>query len=162
MAGTAGQTAEDVASDGKPRSLGRRKRDALDRLNRDTDVWVATADHRGRPHLVPLSLCWDGQRVIVRVKRTSRTARNAVASGTARLALGQTRDVVMIDAKVCSVPVADAPEIAALYARRTGWDPSVNATDGLFLLLSPVRVQSWRDLAESYERTVMSNGQWVL
>jgi hypothetical protein len=49
---------------------------------------------------VPLSLGWDGVKVILSVDRPSVTARNIAASGRARLALGETGDVVMIDARL--------------------------------------------------------------
>jgi hypothetical protein len=37
------------------RSAAQRKSDAIEKLNSDQDVWVATADDRGIAHLVPLS-----------------------------------------------------------------------------------------------------------
>jgi hypothetical protein len=144
-----------------PRSAQQRKADTLRRLHTDADGWVATADDEGRPHLVPLSLCWDGRRVIVRVKATSRTARNAHRSGRARLALGDTRDVVVVDATVASVPADQAPEIAAVYAARTGWGASNHAAEHVFLLLVPTRVQAWREVEEFYERTLMMGGRWI-
>ena len=62
------------------------------------DAWVATASAAGAPHLVPLSLAWVDERLVVAVEESSVTARNLAASGEARLAVGPTRDVVMIDA----------------------------------------------------------------
>lgn len=73
-----------------------RKADALARLRAgQAEVWVASASVSGVPHLVPLSLAWDGRRVILAVDRQSLTARNVIASGKARLALGETSDVVI-------------------------------------------------------------------
>src|ERR1700691_4798705 len=98
------------------RSTALRKSDALDKLRNDQDVWVATADGRGIAHLVPLSLCWHDGLVVVAVEASSRTARNASASGRARLALGPTRDVVMIDAQASVVARDDTgPSIGASY-----------------------------------------------
>ena len=59
---------------------------------------MPTADDHEIAHLVPLSLCWHYGEVIVATEARSRTARNAQGSGQARLALGLTQDVVMIDA----------------------------------------------------------------
>lgn len=131
-------------------------------LESEQDVWVATADGDGRPHLVPLSLCWDGERLILQVRRYSRTARNAISSGQARVAVGTTRHVVVIDAAVTWTPVVDSPEIAALYQERTRWDVSRHAAHCVFLLLAPQRIQAWRELSEFGERTLMSNGRWIV
>jgi hypothetical protein len=145
-----------------PRTSEQRKADLLSKLREDKDVWVATAGTDGHPHLVPLSLCWDGEQVIVTLEAMSRTARNAVATGRARLALGPTRDVVMIDATVESTPVDAVPEIAESYADRTGWDPRMESAKHVFLLLRPTRIQVWREVDEIQGRTLMRRGKWVV
>lgn len=83
--------------------------------------WVATADERGIAHLVPLSLCWHDGVVVVATEARSRTARNASASAQARLALGPTRDVVVIDAEASVVTRLEAgPALTGSYRERTG------------------------------------------
>ena len=146
------------------RTPAQRKADALAKLERDLDVWVATAGGGGRPHLVPLSLAWDGSRVVVATEARSATARNAARSGVARLALGGTRDVVLVDVGVESVVPADAIDAATAdaFAGRTGWDPREEAGGGwVFLLMRPHRVQAWRDVEEMAGRVVMRDGEWV-
>lgn len=141
------------------RSTAQRKSDALGKLRNDQDVWVATADGRGIAHLVPLSLCWHDGLVVVAVEAGSRTARNASASGRARLALGPTRDVVMIDAQASAVARQDAgPEIVASYRERTGWEPGSDGGNWVYVLLKPARIQVWRDVEEITGRTVMNDG----
>jgi hypothetical protein len=104
------------------RDASERKTDTIARLEGDADVWVATAG-AGQPHLVPLSLAWDGAHVILGTPANSPTARNAV-SGEIRFALGTSRDVTIIEAAAEVVPCARAPDsIARCYAARTGWDP---------------------------------------
>jgi hypothetical protein len=144
------------------RSAAQRKSDALDKLRNDQDVWVATADGRGIAHLVPLSLCWHDGMVVVAVEASSRTARNASASGRARLALGPTRDVVMIDAQASVVARRDAgPEIVGGYRERTGWEPGSDGGNWVYVLLKPARIQVWRDVEEIAGRTVMNDGTWL-
>src|SRR3712207_9139797 len=76
-----------------------RKADTLAMLaTQAIDVWVATASAAGAPYLVPVSLAWVDERVVIAVEASSVTARNLTASGEARFAVGPTRDVVMIDA----------------------------------------------------------------
>jgi hypothetical protein len=144
------------------RTTGQRKLDALNKLETDQDVWVATAGQGGIAHLVPLSLCWHEARVVVAVERASRTARNATGSGRARLALGPTRDVVVIDAAVTVKARSDAdPAIVTAYRHRAGWDPGADGGEWLYLLLQPTTIQVWREVDEIAGRTVMRRGAWL-
>ena len=125
------------------------------------DVWVATASAGGAPHLVPLSLAWVEERAVIAVERTSVTARNVVASGTARLAVGPTRDVVMIDAVLeRSTDVAADEGLGEAYAQQADWDPR-SSRGYVFLVLRPVRLQAWREANEIAERDLMRDGRWL-
>ena len=145
-----------------PRSLAQRKADTLARLDADDDAWIATADSQGRAHLVPLSVWWDGEVLTMTTAATSRTARNALASGHARIAFGDTRDVVVFDTAVASISVAGAPEhLSSGFVARCGWDPASNDGDWVYLLLRPVRIQAWREEDEIEGRTLMRDGRWL-
>jgi hypothetical protein len=92
------------------------------------DVWVASADIVNgamRAHLVPLSLAWIGERVVIAVGSDSATARNIREHCTARLGFGPTRDVVMIGGVLEDIiGVAEAPPaLADGYAAQADWDP---------------------------------------
>jgi hypothetical protein len=150
----------------EPRSLDQRNSDALAILRaRHADLWLASAS--GAPeaaaHLVPLSYCWTGRHVVVATEPSAVTTRNVVASGRARLALGATRDVVMIDATLAGqVDVAEADdELAEGYAGQADWDPRTAGVDFVYLLLEPRRVQVWREANEIKGRTVMRDGRWL-
>lgn len=125
------------------------------------DVWVATAS-AGEPHLVPLSLAWDGARVIVATPAASPTARNAAASGSVRLALGTSRDVTIIDATAEVIACAEAPDtVADCYAARTGWDPRHDDPPHVYLIVTPRVMRAWNSLAEMTGRTIMRAGHWT-
>ena len=126
------------------------------------DVWVATASPTGDPHLVPLSLAWVDERVVIAVEARSVTARNLGASGSARLGLGPTRDVVMIDATLeRTVDVSADDALGTAYAAQADWDP--RRSEGyVFLVLRPVRVQAWREADEIPGRTLMRDGTWLV
>src|SRR3954471_5244416 len=83
-----------------PRSRALRRRDTEHRLAHDVDLWVASASADGAPYLVPLSFDWDGEALLLATPADSPTGRNLTASRTARLGLGDTRDVSMIDGEV--------------------------------------------------------------
>ncbi|MGH9246670.1 MAG: pyridoxamine 5'-phosphate oxidase family protein [Acidimicrobiales bacterium] len=157
-----------MADDSRPRARTgeERKADALEKLGeRHADVWVASASSSGSPHLVPLSLAWDGERVILVGEPSAVTVRNIIASGTARLGLGPTRDIVMIDAVLDAVvEVGDADTdtmIGETFARQADWDPRGAGEDFVFLLLRPRRMQVWREANEIAGRTVMRDGAWL-
>jgi hypothetical protein len=143
------------------RTGAQRRADTLARLEGDIDVWVATAS-AGEPHLVPLSLAWDGARVILATPAASATARNAAASGSVRLALGTSRDVTIIDAAAEVVPCSDAPDtVADCYAARTGWDPRQDDPPHVYLIATPRVTRAWNSLAEMTGRTIMRAGHWT-
>lgn len=150
-----------------PRPAARRKADALALLRRDAgDVWVATAsaDETVRAHLVPLSMGWlDDERVVIAIKPTARTGRDLLEHRTARLAVGPTRDVVMIDAVLDEVhDVGDAPAaISEGFLRQADWDPRGSAGYAYFVL-RPVTVQAWREADEIAGRTLMREGRWLV
>lgn len=151
-----------------PRTREQRRADTLAMLSSPVrDVWVATAstapDGTPVPYLVPLTLAWIDDRVVLAIEATSRTGRNLLATGTARLSLGGTRDVVMIDAVLeRSVPVVDAPpEIAEGYAAQADWDPRPGGDDDVYLVLRPQRVQAWREVEEITGRVLMRDGAWL-
>jgi hypothetical protein len=124
------------------------------------DVWVATASTAGTPYLVPLSLAWVDDHVVIAVEQTSLTARNIVASGEARLAVGRTRDVVMIDATLEKTVEVQDEALGAAYVAQADWDPRAS-TGYVFLVLRPLRVQAWREANELTGRTLMRDGSWL-
>lgn len=145
-----------------PRPPAVRKADVLAALSAPIrDVWVATAA-ADAPYLVPLTLAWVRDQIVLATSGKSRTAVNLAAHGTARLALGTTRDVVMIDATlVGAFPVAEAPAwVADGYADSADWDPRQGGGTNVYLLLRPDRIQAWREENEIADRTLMRNGTW--
>lgn len=146
----------------KPRDRASRKADTLTMLaTQAIDVWVATASDAAGPHLVPLSLAWVNEQVVIAVEGSSVTARNLTASGEARLAVGPTRDAVMIDARLeKALDVAADEALGAAYAAQADWDPR-RSTGYVFLVLRPVRIQAWREANEIPGRTLMRDGRWL-
>lgn len=139
-----------------------RKTDALAKLaTPHVDVWVASASPDGLAHLVPLSMAWAQERIIIAVEATSRTARDIQGAGRCRVGVGPTRDVVMVDAVLeAAVPVEGAGEIVEAFAAQADWDP--RASRGyVYLVLRPTRIQAWREANEIPGRTIMRDGRWL-
>ncbi|MET9075100.1 pyridoxamine 5'-phosphate oxidase family protein [Streptomyces sp. NPDC004232] len=145
------------------RTTAERTKDTLHRLEHDVDAWVATAGpDAGAPHLVPLSFVWDGATLLLATPAESPTGRNLAATGRTRLGLGSTRDVVVIEGTVQTVPPEDLPEEdAEVFAGKTGFDPRQLATHYLYFKVLPRRVQAWREENEQEGRELMRDGAWL-
>jgi hypothetical protein len=146
-----------------PRDRQQRRADTLRKLDTEPDVWVATADQDGTPHLVPLSLAWHGRHVVICAQGSSQTVQNLLRAGRARLGLGPTRDVVMLDVVVsASWSTREVPaEVAEAFARRADWDPRQDPGDYVYVALEPRRVQAWREANELAGRLLMRDGAWL-
>jgi hypothetical protein len=146
------------------RTRSQRRRDALATLTEvHADAWVASSSRDGVAHLVPLSYAWDGVCIIVVSEEASLTTRNIRASGRARIALGGTRDVVMVDAllEAAAAGEVEMDPTRDVYARQAGWDPRDVDGDFAYLRLRPQRIQVWREANEITGRTVMRDGLWI-
>ncbi|MEU1101347.1 pyridoxamine 5'-phosphate oxidase family protein [Streptomyces tibetensis] len=145
------------------RSAEQRKKDTLHRLDHDVDAWVATADGAsGTPYLVPLSFLWNGSYLLFATPASSPTGRNLAASGRARVGIGPTRDVVMVEGAVETVQPSELTEQdAELFAAKTGFDPRRLATPYLYFRVVPRRVQAWREADELDGRELMRDGGWL-
>jgi pyridoxamine 5'-phosphate oxidase-like protein len=141
-----------------------RKQDALDRLERDIDAWVATADKgSGTPYLIPLSFLWDGVTLLISTPSSSPTSRNLQATGQVRLAIGPTRDLVLIEGSVESLAATEIPpEVGDAFAAKTGFDPRLLSTPYLYFRIRPLRIQAWREVNELEGRELMRDGNWLV
>ena len=145
-----------------PRSPAQRRRDTEQRLTHDIDLWVASASADGGPYLVPLSFDWDGEAVLVATPAKSPTGRNLAATQTARLGLGHTRDVSMIEGDVEVLEIDALPqERGDRFATRAGFDPRAQDTPYRWFRISPRRIQAWREVNELPDRELMRDGRWL-
>lgn len=145
------------------RTAQQRKADTLRRLSSDVDTWVATADPAtGTPYLVPLSFLWDGATVLISTPGTSPTSRNLRATGRVRLAIGPTRDVVLIEGTVQAETAATdiSAETGDAFAAKTGFDPR-ELTGYAYFRIRPERLQAWREVNELTGRDLIRAGDWV-
>jgi hypothetical protein len=143
------------------RSRSQRRIDALAKLRSQLDLWAASADEVGSAYLVPLSYYWDDSTLTIATPRTSRTAMNLVRAGWARVALGPTRDVVIIEGPVEAIPIGADTRLEEAHARATGFDPRTLAVQYIYLQITPHNIQAWREANELEERQLMRRGEWL-
>ena len=145
-----------------PRTAQQRKHDTLARLDRDIDAWVATASADGDAYLVPLSYLWDGNSFTMTTPEASPTGCNLQASERARLAIGPTRDVVLIDGTVETFSKETVPaEMADAFAAKL-WDARLEKTRYAYFRITPQRIQAWREANELAGRDLMQDGRWLV
>lgn len=150
-----------------PRDGAARKQHVLRLLETEIDAWVATADEQGEVCQIPLSFLWHEGRLVFATPEGSVTGRNLARTGRVRLALGATRDVVLIQGGVTSVASADVdPAVGDAFAARHTWDPrgdqAGKAGAYAFFFVTPLLVQAWREANELKGRTLMRDGAWLV
>ncbi|MCX5418566.1 pyridoxamine 5'-phosphate oxidase family protein [Streptomyces sp. NBC_00078] len=148
--------------DTPPRDPRERRQDVLHRLEKEIDIWVASADADGLPSLVPLWFVWHAQSVWLATRTTNPTGRNLRDGRRARLAFGDTRDVVLIDGHVETSTLREVPSAAAeAFLAKTGWDPRQDSATYAFFRVRPYAVQAWHEQHELPRRHLMRDGAWV-
>ena len=146
-----------------PRSAAERKAHVLELLEAERDAWVATADAVGEVCQIPLSFAWDGAALVLSTTPESVTGRNLASTGRVRIALGGTRDVVLIEGSVVTHSGAQVPAGPAdLFAAKHVWDPRKDSGGRYaYFIVTPVKIQSWREENELKGRTLLRDGQWL-
>lgn len=146
-----------------PRSAQQRKGDVLEKLTTEVDGWVASASASGDAYLIPLSLYWDGSHLLIATLAKSRTTRDLRRAGVARIALGPTRDVVIVEGSVAITPATEIePTVADAHAQHTGFDARKGPEEYVYLIVTPRTIQAWRTAAELVGRVVMCDGRWLV
>ena len=129
------------------------------RLDLELDAWLGTANS-DRPWLVPLSFLWHDGALLFGINASATTSWNIRASGRARVALADPRDVVLIDGMATVSDITDLNEdVAARYLKKHASDVRAWAT-GL-LTVTPTKIQAWREEPELEGKVIMRDGVWL-
>jgi general stress protein 26 len=145
-------------ADTPARTAEARKSDTLNRLTNDVDAWVSTASPDGTPYLMPLSFLWTEGTLLLSTARKNPTSLNLQANPHVHVALGETRDVVLITG---TTELLDslADDTAEAFAQKAGFDP--RQSNYPFFRVTPTRIQAWREVNEIPARDLMLNGTWL-
>ncbi len=108
---------------------------------------------------MPLSFLWHDDALLIATEDASPTARNLRSGGQVRVAVGPTRDVVLVEA---SVSVLDGLDEATgdSFAAKTGFDPR-QLDNYTFYRVVPSEIRAWREVNELAHRLLMRDGRWL-
>lgn len=150
---------EDMSTSRTPHQ---RQVDTLAVLQRQGSGWLATADTDATPHVIAVAALWTGDALVVTTRDGTPTARNLDAGGRARLILGTTDDVIMIDTTVSATQpsIGADPALVAAFVAATGWDPAEEGPDWRYFTLLPTRIQAYRGYGELGGHVLMQDGLW--
>jgi len=142
-----------------PRPVEQRIADARQRLQDDVDAWVATTNG-SRPWLVPLSFLWYGGQLLFATSAKSPTCLNLGVVPRTRVALGSSRDVVIVEgeAVVSLASTLTAAEVERYQAKLRS-DPRTWADS--VIRVTPARIQAWREENELSGRLLMREKAWI-
>ncbi|RII11801.1 hypothetical protein DSC45_28215 [Streptomyces sp. YIM 130001] len=144
------------------RSPAERRRDTLERLGAERDLWVSTSHPEHGPHQVPLWFLWDGRAVWMCTGAASATARNVREEPRVRLGLPDTFDVVLLQGAAECHGAREVPAAPAdAFAGKFGWDPRREEGAFVYLRVEPRTVRAWRGEPELRGRVVMRDGVWL-
>jgi len=143
------------------RSLSQKKIDSLFHLEHDIDLWISSSSSKGDPYLVPLSFWWNGMSLFISTVLKNQTAQNIISTGKVRVALGHTRDVILITASAILLEQSAIGECADAFTKKCGWDPREEKGYRFFKLV-PQKIEVWKELNEHADRLLMEDGKWLV
>jgi hypothetical protein len=104
-----------------------------------------------------------GATLLIATPTSSPTSRNLQATGRARVGVGPTRDVVLIEGTAQALAADDLPgDVGDAFAAKTGFDPRELATPYTYFRIRPRRLQAWREANELQGRELLRDGRWVV
>ena len=145
-----------------PRSREQRKADTLTRFEQGEDAWVASADADGEAYITPLSYVWDGATFVMATVESGLTGRNLAARDRVRFAIGETRDVIIVEGTAETFTLATVPtDLADAFAAKL-WDARRDPKSPVYFRITPQRIQAWREVNELTGRLLMRGGVWLV
>jgi PPOX class probable F420-dependent enzyme len=115
------------------------------RLEQESNVWLATVRPDGRPHLVPIWFVWHDQKIWICTPPESQKISNIRQNPKATIALEDGNQPVIIEglAEICAGP-EPRRTLSPYFETKYDWAISAD-TDNEYILfaIAPLRLVSW-------------------
>jgi PPOX class probable F420-dependent enzyme len=115
---------------------------ALPRLEREHNIWIATARPDGRPHLIPIWFVWHDGKVWICTPRGSQKIKNLQKNAAISLSLENGTSPVVIEGAAelhFDPPWPDA--IVGLFAKKYDWDIRADdSSEHMLVEITPERL----------------------
>ncbi|NJN19718.1 MAG: pyridoxamine 5'-phosphate oxidase [Oscillochloris sp.] len=116
---------------------------AVERLEHDQFIWLATVRPDGRPHLVPLWYVWAAGRIYLCIQANSVKARNMQANPEVSLALDHGERPVLVEG-VAAILEPPWPDLARQgFQHKYHWNIAADADYDLLLAVTPGKWLNW-------------------
>jgi hypothetical protein len=119
------------------------KPQALQRLQAERVMWMATSRPDGRPHLVPIWFVYLNERLYVCIQPTSVKARNLAANPHVTLSLEDGVDPVICEGRAVPLEPPWPVEIPRAFMRKYEWDLSTEETYTAMFEIQPLKWLAW-------------------
>jgi PPOX class probable F420-dependent enzyme len=117
--------------------------DQLQRLERETIIWLATTRPDGRPHLTPIWFVWLNQEFFILTTLSTVKARNLLSNPRASVALenGMRPVIAECAARLVSTPYPE--ELVVAFKRKYDWDIRRDGEYNGMFALTPQKWLAW-------------------
>ena len=124
------------------------------RLGRETEIWMATVRHDGRPHLTPMWFVWLNEKIYVSTPSQAQKFINMRHNQSVALSLTDALNVIIIEGEAHVADRALVDELAEYFFNKYEWDFRYDDSAKWQLIeITPLKILAWGDGFDESEGT---------
>lgn len=116
---------------------------ALERLESEKNIWVATTRPDGRPHLTPVWFAWAGEKLYICIPANSVKARNFKQNPRVALSLEDGVHPIICEGTARPIPKPGPAEVQIIYKTKYHWDYAADGAYGMLVEIAPEKWVGW-------------------
>lgn len=116
---------------------------ALQRLQTEKNIWIATSRPDGNPHLTPVWFAWFSGKIYICISENSVKARNIARNPRVALALEDGVHPVICEGVARPLPKPGPDAVQAIYKEKYSWDYAEDGDYGLLVEITPTKWLGW-------------------
>jgi len=116
------------------------------RLGRESEIWMATVRHDGRPHLAPLWFVWLEDKIYVCTGSGTQKFINMRTNQSVALSLTDALNVLIIEGEAHVAPRELIDKLAEYFFNKYEWDFRYDDSEKWQLIeITPLKILAWGD-----------------